>query len=299
MDLNAVYLFTRVVQAGSFTQAARVLHLPKSTVSAKIQRLENELGVTLLNRTTRKLSLTTAGERIFEASVGALAEIRAAEADVAEEHAKPQGLLRVTAPVEMGTSVLPGVISAFVRRYPSIQMDLVLTDRVVDLVGEGIDLGIRAGNLEDSSLIARRIGASTFQCYASPGYLRSHPAPRAPQDLASHRCIQFTTLADAGAWTLRSGKRKARVSVRGGVRANNLSAIHAFALDGHGIGLMPRFLCMGDLASGRLVRVLDGWDSEQEPVHAVYPRQRFVPPRLRLFIEFLLEPSTTQLREDE
>ncbi len=173
MDLNEIIIFVKVVEAGSFAGAARRLDVPKSTVSAKVSALERRLGVTLIRRTTRKLFVTEAGQEYFQQCLRSLQQISAAEEQVAQRQSIPQGLLRITAPVELGGTLLPSVITEFQKQYADVKLEVILTDRMVDLVSEGIDLSLRAGDLKDSSLIAKKLGSVYFAPFASPKYLKS------------------------------------------------------------------------------------------------------------------------------
>src|SRR3954471_9709977 len=183
MDLNEVRVFVQVARSGSFTAAAKRLGMPNSTVSAKVTALERRLEASLLKRTTRKLHLTEAGERYYERCARALGELEAADKDLSAAQLEPQGVLRITAPVDMGAACLVELTRSFGVRYPKIQLDFLFTDRFVDLVGEGVDLAIRAGELEDSSLVARKLGESYMAPYASPAYLKKAGTPKSPHEL--------------------------------------------------------------------------------------------------------------------
>ncbi len=302
MDLNEIIYFTRVVQAGSFTQAARRLGVPKSTVSAKIASLERRLGVTLLRRTTRKLNVTEAGELYFRECAQAIEEIETAESKVTSRQASAQGTLKITAPVELGAEALPQLVERFLKSNPQVRIELVLTDRLVDLVGEGIDLAIRAGALPDSSLIARKIGDTVFLPVASPAYLRSKGSPAQPRDLADHECLLFTTESDPGAWELFTNKKqKQKVRVSGKIAANDFASLKAFAIAGLGIALLPISSCENEIRAKKLIRVLPEWHASGDPVYAVYPAHRYITPKLQLFVDLLgrdfaqryLNPSTS------
>jgi DNA-binding transcriptional LysR family regulator len=286
MDLNSAWIFVRVVQSGSLSAAARQLQIPVSTVSTKISQLEERLGVSLLIRTTRKLQLTEAGSRYLQLASEACKAIEAAEASTTSEQQEASGLVRMTAPVEMGSTLLTDAISQFKGEHPKVQVELILTDRVVDLVGEGIDLAVRIGALEDSTLVAKKIGSSYFQAYASPSYLKKHGEPRTPQDLRKHDCLNFQgPVKDV--WELQKGGKRAQVEIQGSFSANNLVALQRLALQGRGIALLPRYFCLEDVADGRLRHVLKGYDSDRFVVHLVYPNQKFIPLRVRLMMDFM------------
>src|SRR5688572_7199212 len=206
MDLNEISVFLKVVQAGSFTQAAAQLGIPNSTASARVSALERRLGVTLLQRTTRKLRLTEAGETYFRRAAQGLEQIVEAETEVSASQRAPQGMLRVTAPIDLGATCLAGLISAFREKYPAVSVELVFTDRFVDLVAEGVDVAVRAGKLRDSALIARKVGLAEWIPTASPAYLKKAGTPRHPRELTGHACLQFTPLGTEH-WHLTDGKQ--------------------------------------------------------------------------------------------
>lgn len=296
MNLNEIAVFVHVVQAGSFRRAAQVLAMPNSTVSTKVSQLEQRLGVQLLQRTTRKLRLTTAGESFFAHCASALDTLRTAEAEAATRQTEAQGTLRITAPTEMGESLLATIVRQYVERYPKVRVELLLTDRIVDLVTEGIDLALRAGKLPDSSMKARRLGTSRFAAFASPQYLARRGTPRHPRDLANHECLIFTTLFP-DQWELVDGKQTVHVTARGSLSANDLPALRSFAALDHGIALLPVFLCYDDVKRGRLLRVLPSWSSRPAPMHLVYPAQRFPSPKLRDFLA-IAEPALEKIFND-
>jgi DNA-binding transcriptional LysR family regulator len=284
MDLNETAVFVKVVQAGSFSAAARLLGLPPSTVSTRVSRLEQRLGVTLLQRTTRRLHLTEAGTLYFDHAATGLEHMLDAEAAVTTARGEARGRLRVTAPADFGDTLLSGLVCALHRLHPKIDIELILTDRFVDLVAEGVDVAIRAGELEDSSLVAKRVGIACWAPFASPDYLRDAPRLDKPQSLSMHRCLQFTQLGKE-TWALSNDKGSISVPMPGHVIVNDFGVVRAMTLAGDGIGLLPTYMCRDEVESGALVRVLPKWFARADPVHLVYPRQRFVPPKLRAFID--------------
>lgn len=283
MELSDVAVFIKVIQAGSFTEAARRLGAPKSTVSSKVSGLERRLGITLLHRTTRKLRLTDEGEAFFQACARALSEIEAAEALAASGQKSPQGRVSVTAPNDSG-KLLAQFLKGFRAKFPGISVDLVLTNRYVDLIGEGIDVAIRAGDMEDSSLIARKVATTRRALFASPGYLARAGAPKLPKELADHQCILFST-ARSDRWRLTNGKQRAEVKVAGAVSADDIVALKELALQDLGIALVPTFICRDDVAARKIVPVLPGWSTESTPICVVYPAQKFQHPKTRAFVE--------------
>lgn len=284
MDLNEVAVFIQVVQSGSFTQAARKLGMPNSTVSAKVSGLEKRLGLTLIQRTTRKLHVTPAGEAYFKRCLEGLEQIRAAESEVVASQGEPQGLLRITAPVELGSTVMPLVLNDFVQRYPKVNVEVILTDRRLDLLADGVDVAIRAGELKDSSLIAKKLGTTAFSLYAAPKYLKGRPAPAHPRDLIEHQTLPFTPVGTEE-WKLTNGKSTLAAKLRARVIVNDLILGKNLAIAGNGIALLPSFFCRNEVADGRLVRVLPEWSTGTNPTHFVYPAQRYVTPKLSAFIE--------------
>jgi DNA-binding transcriptional LysR family regulator len=280
-------IFTRVVQAGSFTAAARALAMPKSSVSRKVSELEDRLGVRLLQRTTRKLGLTDAGRLYFDRSSRIVAEMEEAEQAVAQTQSAPRGLLRVTAPLSFG--MLGPMMAGFLQRHPDVQVELVCTDRRVDLVDEGFDVAIRAGPLDDSTLIARSLGVLERVLVASPAYLRRHKRPRSPAELGEHDCVNFGAGPAPTVWILHAGERRVEVRVAPRYSVNELDLLLEAARAGVGIALIARFVAAEDLRAGRLRQLLPEWSSPQTPIHAVYPTARHLSPKVAAFVEFVRE----------
>ncbi len=283
MDLDGIAIFVKVIQTGSFSRAAALLGMPNSTVSAKVSALEKRLGVTLLQRTTRKLRVTQAGEAYFQRAVRALEELQAAENELETGRAEPTGLLRVTAPVEIGHSLLPALVHAFLKKHPRMEVELVVTSRVLDLVVDGIDLAIRAGPLKDSSLIAKRFDLGDFGLWASPDYLAQHAAPHHPQELAQHNCLRFSRFKDDG-FRLTHRREHFHIAVSGQLVADDFETLRSLAILGEGIAFLPSFLCSEDMQQDKLTRVLSQWRGDKVSLSLVYPAQRFVPTKVRSFI---------------
>lgn len=284
MDLNESAVFVKVVQAGGFTAAARQLGLPTSTVSTRVSRLERRLGVTLLQRTTRRLSLTELGELYFRHAVTGLEHLLEAEAAVKASVGEPKGHLRVTAPADFGDILLVGLLERVQKSYPQIDIELLLTDSYLDLVAESVDVAIRTGELGDSTLIAKRVGIACWAPFGSPEYLNAGPPLAVPQDLWRHRCLQFASLGKAQ-WLLSNEHDSVVVPMEGVLIVNDLGVIRLMTLHGQGVGLLPTYACREDVQAGKLIRVLPTWQARADPVHLVYPRQPFVPAKLRAFIE--------------
>ena len=283
MDLDGIAVFVKVVQAGSFSQAAKLLNMPNSTVSAKVAALEKRLGVTLLQRTTRRLHLTEAGEGYFRRCMTALEELHAAENELAIERGETKGVLRLTAPVELGRSALPPVLDVLMKRHPAIEIDLIITNRLVDLVAENIDVAVRAGPLKDSGLIAKRFVLGQFGLWASPSYLKNNSVPRNPDELKEHDCLRFAPFTGRKL-QLTNGRERAQIALAGRITADDFEALRALAVLGWGIALLPSFLCAEEAKERKLVSVLPNWRGDSVSISVVYPAQRFVAPKIRAFI---------------
>ncbi len=290
MDLNEIAVFTRVVQAGSFTAAAKALGMPKSTVSRKVSDLEARLNARLLQRTTRKLSLTDAGRTYFDYGARIVNELEAAESAVGSLQDTPRGLLRVTA--GPNSDWLGEIIADYLKRYPGVQLELLCTGRSVDLVEERFDLGIRAGVLADSSLIARNLGSVTWFFVATAGYLKKRRRPRTPADLEAHDCLIFGAGSMAVSLRLQSGADSVDVAVTPRLLVSEMDIAHSAAIAGVGIALLPAYLCIDDLRAHRLERVLPDWCAPATPVHVVYPTARHLSAKVKTFIEHLQKRMT-------
>lgn len=285
MDLNELLIFTRVVEAGSFTAGARRLAMPKSSVSRKVAELEDRLAARLLQRTTRKLGLTDAGRVFYEHSARIVAAVAEAEQAVGRLHEVPCGLLRVSAPLSL--PMLGPIVTEFLQRYPQVQLELVCSERVVDLVAEGFDLAIRAGTLFDSSLVARRLGVIERVLIAAPAYLKRHGTPRTPADLARHACITFAAGPTPSRWTLLAGARQVEQTITSRLAVNDFEMMREAARAGLGIAWLPRFVCRAELQGGALRQILRDWCSAATPVHAVYPSTRHLAPKVVAFYELV------------
>lgn len=297
-DLNEIAVFTRVVQAGSFTRAARELGMPKSTVSRKVSELEARLGAQLLRRTTRKLSLTDVGAVYYERCARVVAELDDADRTVTQMQEGPRGLLRITAPLHFGW--IGAVVAEYLRAHPEVRVEVVCTDRVIDLVAEGFDAALRFGVPSDTSLVARRLGAMPRYLVAAPAYLARRGAPRAPAGLEGHDVVVSAGArageAPGARWVLHRGARRAEVRVTPRATANNLEVLHRIVLEGVGIGMLPAMRCEQDVREGRLARVLDGWSPVEVPLHIVYPGTRHLSPKVKAFLDMVRERLGSALR---
>jgi DNA-binding transcriptional LysR family regulator len=264
------------------------MDISRAVVSKYISRLEERLGARLLNRTTRRLSLTEAGAALFEASRGALERIEEAESAVAQFQAAPRGRLRVSAPMSFGILHLGPAIADFAREYPAVTLDIRLDDRFVNLVEDGIDVAVRIGLLTDSSLVARKLGLTRAVACASPAYLAEHGEPETPEELASHDCLIYSYLANANVWRFLSRDgREIPVAVTGSLRINNGIVLAEAALAGRGILVTPSFYVAPMLRDGRLKRILTDFRLPELGIYAVYPQKGHVPPKVRVFIDYL------------
>lgn len=286
-DLNDIRVFLEVVDQGSFTAAGKKLDMPTSTVSRRISRLEAQLGARLLQRTTRKLSVTDAGRIYYQRSERALLALEEAQNAVTEMQATPKGLVRVTAPVEF-QSLVP-VVSDFLKKYPQVQVTLDLSNRYVDLVEEGFDLAIRAGELRDSSLVAKQLASAHFLLVASPEYLKQRGMPKKVEDLRKHECIVGSASAPHLTWRLCSKNKMVSIPVSGRMSANHLGAVLLAAEKGMGIARLPSAHCESGIAAGRLVEVLPNACPTMGKVSAVYPSREFMSPAVRALIDHLSE----------
>jgi DNA-binding transcriptional LysR family regulator len=286
MDLAAIGVFTRVVQVGSFSGAARELGMPKSTVSLRVAQLEARLGVGLLKRTTRRLHLTEAGRAYFDTCARTLAELEGAERSLTRAQDAPRGLLRISAGTEAGTGMVGDLVAGFLIAYPDVAIDLQLSSRRVDLVAEDVDVAFRAGKLDDSTLKARRLGGSLLKLFASPAYLARRSAPRHPLELKRHDCLCLTaSRAAESVLDLRNGRERTRVVVRPRFSSNQVGAVRHQALAGGGIAFLPVHLCAAEVRRGELAPVLSDWRSEGVPIHLVHAAHRFVSPVVRAFLD--------------
>jgi DNA-binding transcriptional LysR family regulator len=288
MDLNEISAFISIVQAGGLSRASEQTGLPKSTLSRKLALLEQRLGLTLLQRTTRKITLTKMGEEYFRQCSLLLSQLGDIERRIITEQAEPQGILRFTAPIESGPMIAP-MLKRFCDRYPKVSLDLVFTDRIVDLVGEGFDVALRAGMLRDSTLKAKKIGRERFILVASRGYLKKAGTPKVYKDLLSHRLIGFSPSRESLSWKLQGPEGKKEISLQEYFRNNSLSNCLGLVLEGLGISLLPRFLVRPPLQAGKLEEVLPGAHSDRGDLSLMYPNQRYVSPKTRAFVSFMAD----------
>ncbi|MEE2891197.1 MAG: LysR family transcriptional regulator [Pseudomonadota bacterium] len=285
--LRHMAVFARVVDTGSFSEAARELDLAKSAVSNHVRRLEEELGVRLLNRTTRRLALTEAGTRFHRRCQRILSEANEAVREVAAYQEQPLGKLSITCPVDFGTDYLIPQIARFRLKYPGLRIRVSLDDQMVNLVESGFDLAIRIGRLADSSLIARQLADAPLYLCASKEYLDRVGRPDSPGALASHETIIFSQRREPSRLTFTRAGQRITVGLRGSLETDSARGARAMALAGMGIGVMSRFGVGSLIESGRLERVLPDWSLPPTTAYAVYPHREHVEAKIRLFVDFL------------
>lgn len=286
---SGMSVFVRVVETGSFSAVARELNTSQPTISKQVAALEALLGVNLLTRSTRHLTLTEVGADYYERCLRILAELEAAEASARHLRSAPVGRLRVAIPVSFGKLCIVPRLHRFLARYPDIQMDLLLNDRFVDLVEEGVDLAVRLGELADSSLVARPLGRSDRLLVASPAYLKAHGAPREPQALKRHNCIVYSQAQSGAQWRFHGPDGPTVIQVRGNIQVNNGEAMLELASNGVGLALAPRWLLGEHLQRGSLQALLSEHRPPQLQIHALYPQNRHLPSKVRCFVDFLRE----------
>ncbi|WP_221801039.1 LysR family transcriptional regulator [Oceanobacter mangrovi] len=286
-DLNEMAIFVHVVEAGSFTGAARNLGLPKSTVSRKITQLEERLGVRLIQRTTRSLRLTDTGNAYYGHCSRILSEIEEANIAVTQMQTTPTGTLRITAPVLFGSTVLASLIAEFMDLHPQLNIDLVLSDQMLDLVQEGIDIAFRIGQLEDSSLIGRYLGDVGVITCASPEYLRRFGTPKHPDEFANHRLITASRWLQ---WNMTDPDgSELSIQIKPKLQANDFASLYALTLSGSGIAPLPALIAAPAIHAGELVPVCSEFPFEANPIHALYPSNRHLSAKVRSFVEFVID----------
>lgn len=288
-DLNLFVIFARVVEAGSFSEAARRLDISRSAVSKAVAKLEKDLSTRLLNRSTRHLSLTEAGAAFAEYSVRILEEAEQAERVVNSLQAEPQGLLKVSASVAFGTLHVAPALADFLEQYPKIRIDLTITDHHVDLVEEGYDMLIRVTNEPDLNLAARKLAPARRILCATPKYFQLHGIPKTPEDLVEHNCLDYTLSGEQGYWRFIGPAGEISVPVSGTLRINDDDALSQAVLGGLGIALLPTFTVGRDLQRGKLQAVLSEYIPVERYIYACYFPSRYLPAKIRAFIDFFAQ----------
>ncbi len=294
-SLGDIAVFVQVVRDGSFTKAAERLELSRSVVSKYVTRLEEKLGARLLNRTTRRLSLTEAGRVFYERSRRGLEDIEEAEAEVSRLQEEPRGVLRVNSPMSFGILHVAPALPEFLAAYPEVSIDMNLDDRKVDVIKEGFDISIRITDLPDSSLVARRLAPCRHAIVAAPSYLEKHGTPQAPEDLQDHNIISYQYQESATEWHFLSADNKQiSVPVSGSIQMNNSLALRKALLEGTGIMRTPTFVVGDDLAAGRLVPLLKNYRTLEVSIYLVYPQRRHLSPKVRAFIDYMAARITSE-----
>jgi DNA-binding transcriptional LysR family regulator len=286
-ELDNVLIFVKVAQFESITRAARSLGMPISTVSRRLSALESELGVSLLRRTTRRVTLTPQGRDYFNQCQEPLILLQEAERVLTGAQTKPEGLLRVTVPVILGQEPFLDLVSRFLKEYPRIRIDLFITNLFLDLIADNVDVAVRFGELEDSSVVATRLGKSVRYVVAAPEYLNGRKPLEEPADLKQHACVMLNAKNNESDWDLVSGRKKVRIHVSGSISSRDFNSVSTFVYRGHGVGLLPSNYCDEPIAKGRLIRLMPQWSSPEIPVFAVYPSRKFLPARLSVFLHAL------------
>jgi DNA-binding transcriptional LysR family regulator len=289
-DFEALAIFAKVVELRSFAAASAELALSKATVSKAISRLEDRLGARLFNRTSRRLALTDAGQRLSERAARLLADGEAAENEALSQSVAPRGLVRLAVPMTFGVKAVAPILPEFLEQYPDVSVDLHLSDAMVDLIGEGFDAGLRIARLPDSSLIARRLCDMPRYTVAAPSYLKRYGRPTHPMHLAEHRCLTYTYLSTPNAWhyTNAAGEQ-ASVRLAGQLRVNNGEALMPALVAGLGIADLPDFIVGEAIASGQVEIILKGWKQAEGAVHLVMPPGGPRPARVEVLAEFLAQ----------
>ena len=287
-DFEGLAIFAKVVELRSFAAAASELSLSKATVSKAVTRLEARLGARLFNRTSRRLALTDAGHKLSERAARLLADGEAAENEALAQSVAPRGLVRFAVPMTFGVMTVAPILPEFLDAYPDVAIDLHLSDAMVDLIGEGFDLGLRIASLPDSSLIARRLCAMPRHTVASPAYLERHGRPTHPMHLAQHRCLGYAYLSTAGVWHFTNAAgEEASVRPAGPLRVNNGEALMPALLAGLGIADLPDFIVADAIASGEVEVILKDWKQTEGAVHLVMPPGGPRPARVEVLADFL------------
>lgn len=285
MEISALRIFVKVVQKASFTRAAEVLNTQKAYLSRVVSQLENELGVRLLERTTRSLSLTEVGREFFERAIGILAAVEETERAMQKAQGEPRGELKLTCGTEFGMIAVSTWIRTYLDQFPHTGIKADFTNRVIDIVHEGYDLAIRVGPLPDSSLVARKLGNLEYGVFAAPSYLKHHQKLRQPDDLKAFQILAFMSDNMTPSWTFSRGLEQIKLAFEPRLTANNVFAVRDAALQGLGLAKLPRIVVKEAVKNGSLIEVLDDWSLPSAPVHAVFASSRYLTPKVRAFID--------------
>ncbi|MCK5649406.1 MAG: LysR family transcriptional regulator [Gammaproteobacteria bacterium] len=285
--LNSMSLFVEVAKSNSFTATADKIGISRAQVSKSVMQLEKHLGARLLNRTTRRISLTETGRIYYERCNAILQDIEEIEGIASEQTSTPHGTLTLNVPTSFGILHLNEAISVYIKHYPQVQISLSLADRFVDVVAEGFDLVIRIAELEDSSLIARKIAPCQLVLCASPDYIKKNGEPGVPQDLAIHNCLTYSNNLKPDIWELQGVDGKESIKVSGSISADNGDILKTAAVSGLGITLLPTFIVGSEFCSGQLQQVLPDYYSSEISIYAIFPSRRYLSAKVRTFVDFL------------
>ncbi|MFC3153192.1 LysR family transcriptional regulator [Litoribrevibacter euphylliae] len=288
-SFGAYPVFVTVIETGGFSPAAKKLGISKSAVSKRITQLEEHLGVKLLHRTTRKLSLTEAGEHFYQHARIASQAAQDAEDAVAQLQGVPQGRLRISIPMSFGRLYVAPVIPEFLRRYPKINLELVMDDEFTDLIGSGFDMALRLGDLKDSTLVARKLTHLKNVLCASPSYIEEFGMPKRLEELKQHNCLAFSYSQDVREWYFIKDNTTRAIEISGNYQVNNSEALREAMIQGVGIGRLPTFAANPEIKEGRLVKLFPEYEMPGKIMYAVYPERQFLPAKVRAFMDFMSE----------
>ncbi|WP_061009024.1 LysR family transcriptional regulator [Vibrio sp. CUB2] len=293
-QLSAMRAFVRVVQTGSFSATGREMNTSQTTISKKVAALEKKIGVKLLARSSRDHALTPAGARYYQTCVDILGELDEAETAARSETASPQGTVRISAPVAFGRILLAPIMAEFFQRYPDIKVDLRLSDRHTDLISDGIDVAIRARQLEDSTLVARHLFDNPMLVLAAPSYLDRNETPKKPDDLTQHNCLIYSDMQEVNIWRFTKEDKEHSVAVSGNFQSDNGDVLLDVALTGMGIVILPIWMVESHIKAGRLKQIMSDYLGQNLPFNAVYLQSRYTPLKVRCLIDYLKDklPNT-------
>ncbi|MEW8052916.1 MAG: LysR family transcriptional regulator [Candidatus Thiodiazotropha endolucinida] len=292
IDFNEIYVFVKVVEAGSFVGASKQLNMPSTTVSRKVQKLEDVLGVRLLQRSTRKLHLTDIGRQYFENCQQNLVGIEEATTIASQSRSMPTGVLRITSPADFAVNYLQPWVEEFLGLYPDVKIELEVTDRYVDLIDERIDIAFRTGELKDSSLVARRIGPKQTIFCASPEYIEKSGKPSSPDELSQHDCIIMGSSLKNQHWRIMTEGGGISVPVKGRYAVDNMQLVITAALNGMGVAQAPYPLVRESLRKGKLIQVLSEYTTPKQSIYVIYPSHKHLARNVRAFIDHVVESTT-------